>query len=122
LTPLLLPLLAALSGLAAATAGAAEIGLDAAAKHVGESATVCGVVESARYAERSPSQPTFLNLGRAYPNQLFTVVIFGVDRVKFGTPESALLKKRVCATGVVKLFQGRPEMNLSDPAKLTPAR
>jgi hypothetical protein len=118
---MMLPRLAVLSCLAAATAGAAEIGLEAAAKHVGESATVCGVVESARYAERSTSHPTFLNLGRAYPNQVFTVVIFGSDRAKFGTPESALLKKRVCATGVITLYQGRPEMNLRDPSQLSSA-
>jgi DNA/RNA endonuclease YhcR with UshA esterase domain len=98
---------------------AAEIAPDDAAKHVGEGATVCGIVESARYAERSTKQPTFLNLGKPYPNQSFTVVIFGGDRGKFGTPEIALMKKRVCATGVISLFQGRPEMKLQEPSQLS---
>jgi hypothetical protein len=33
-----------------------------AAKHIGETATVCGTVASARYAESSNRKPTFLNL------------------------------------------------------------
>jgi hypothetical protein len=109
-----------LLAIAALPALAAEMAPDDAARHVGETATVCGVVESARYAERSTKQPTFLNLGKPYPNQSFTVVIFGGDRSKFGTPEIALMKKRVCATGVISLFQGRAEMKLQDPSQLLP--
>ena len=103
----------------ASAAMAAEIGVDDAARHAGETATVCGVVDSARYAERSKGQPTFLNLGRAYPNQAFTVVIFGSDRAKFGTPEIAFMKKRVCATGIIRLYQGRPEMDVHEPSQLS---
>lgn len=105
--------------LAAGPAIAVEIAAEDAAHHVGESVTVCGVVESARYVERSTSQPTFLNLGKPYPNQVFTVVIFGADRPKFGGPESTLLKKRICATGVIRLYQSRPEMSLRDPSQLS---
>jgi hypothetical protein len=110
---------AALLTLATAPAEAAEIALDETPKHVGESATVCGVVESARFAERSTKQPTFLNLGKPYPNQPFTVIIFGSDRAKFGAPDVAYLKKRVCATGVISLFDGRPEMKLQEPSQLS---
>jgi len=98
---------------------AAEIAPEEAGKHAGETATVCGVVASARFSERSKSQPTFLNLGRPYPNQVFTVVIFGRDRVKFGTPESTLLRKRICVTGPITLFQGRPETVISEPSQLS---
>jgi hypothetical protein len=96
---------------AASLAAAAEIAPDEAAKHVGKTATVCGVVGSARYAERSTKQPTFLNLGRPHPN--------GSDRAKFGTPETTFAKKRICATGVISLFQDRPEMKLQDPSQLS---
>jgi DNA/RNA endonuclease YhcR with UshA esterase domain len=108
-------LLASAPSLATAT----EIAADDAAKHVGETATICAIVESARYAERSTKQPTFLNLGRPYPSQTFTLVIFGSDRAKFGTPEVAFMKQRVCATGVIRLYQGRPEMTLQDPSQLS---
>jgi hypothetical protein len=43
--------------------------------HFGESATVCGEVASTRYVASSKGQPTFLNLDKPYPNQIFTVVI-----------------------------------------------
>jgi len=52
--------------------GSPDISPAEAAKHIGEKATVCGVVASARYASRSKGQPTFLNLDKPYPNQIFT--------------------------------------------------
>lgn len=58
--------------------------------HIGERATVCGVVASANYAQRSKNTPTFLNLDKPYPEHVFTVVIWGADRAKFGTPETTL--------------------------------
>ena len=100
-------------------ASPASLTTNEAASHVGESATICGTVASANYASRSKGQPTFLNLDKPYPNQTFTAVIWGSDRAKFGTPESALLGKQVCATGVIQLFRGRPEVVLHDPSQLT---
>lgn len=117
---LIVPAAALLLG-AAAPAGAATLAAEEAANHVGETATVCGTVASARFSERSKAQPTFLNLDKPYPGQRFTIVIFGRDREKFGTPESALLHQRVCATGLIKLYDGRPEMIIEDPAQLAPA-
>jgi hypothetical protein len=55
--------------------------------HIGETATVCGDVVSTRYAASTKGQPTFLNLDKPYPNQIFTVLIWGSNRSKFGTPE-----------------------------------
>jgi hypothetical protein len=85
---------------------AASISPEDAAGHVGESATVCGIVSSAHYAARSRSQPTLLNLGKAYPSQIFTAVIFGEDRAKFGEPEKTLQGKRICVTGTIRLYRG----------------
>jgi len=42
------------------------------ANHVGENATVCGQVASAHYAPSMKAKPTFLNLDKPYPNQVFT--------------------------------------------------
>jgi hypothetical protein len=69
----------------------ATIGPEDAAAHVGDNATVGGVVESAHFASRSRGQPTFLDFGRPYPtNQLFTALIWGCDRSKFDEPENTL--------------------------------
>jgi len=92
---------------------------DEAVKHVGETATVCGTVASANYAVRSRGQPTFLNLDKPYPNELFTVVIWSESRPSFGTPETTLLGKRVCTTGVIRLYHRRAEMILRSPDQLT---
>src|ERR1700730_17875803 len=98
----------------AATLTCAEAG-----GHAGENATVCGVVASARHAERSKGAPTFLNLDKAYPKQDCTAVIYGRDRPKFGTPETTLLGKSVCVTGKIEIYHGKPEIKLHDPNQLT---
>jgi DNA/RNA endonuclease YhcR with UshA esterase domain len=102
----------------AASAGAATISPADAAGHVGETATVCGVVASAKFAATSRAQPTFLDMGQPYPNETFTAVIFGSDRSKFGEPETTLSGKRVCVTGPIRDYRGRPEIVVSVPSQL----
>ena len=97
---------------------AAPLGPDEAARHVGENATVCGLVASATYASGLNAQPTFLNLGKPYPDQIFTAVIFGRDRGKFGTPETRR-GKQICVTGEIRLYRGKPEITLTDPKQLS---
>jgi hypothetical protein len=89
-----------------------------AAGHIGETATVCGVVASAKFAASSRSQPTFLDFDKPYPNAVFTAVIFEADRSKFGTPEASLRGKRVCVTGQIRDYRGRTEIILTDPNQL----
>lgn len=86
--------------------------------HVGEKATVCGKVVSTRWAESSRGSPTFLNFDRPYPNQVFTLVIWGNDRSKFDNPETTYRGKRVCVTGKISAFKGVPEVVASDPAQI----
>ena len=97
---------------------AANLTADQASSHVGENATVCGTVASANYAANAKGQPTFLNLDKGYPHQIFTVVIWGIDRSKFGTPDKALSGKQICATGVIELFRGLPEVIVHEPSLL----
>jgi len=61
--------------------------------------TVCGKAASAHYADRRKGQPTFLNLGEPYPHEVFTVVIWGNDRSKFGAPERKYRDVRIGVTG-----------------------
>jgi hypothetical protein len=87
--------------------------------HIGETATVCGVVASAKYEANAKSQPTLLDLGKAYPNAVFTAVVYGENRAKFGTPETSLRGKRVCVTGQISDYHGKPEIVLTDPSQLS---
>jgi DNA/RNA endonuclease YhcR with UshA esterase domain len=103
----------------ASSACAELVSPEDAVRHVGENATVCGVVASAKFAPGSRAQPTFLDLDKPYPNAPFTAVIFGSDRLKFGTPETSLRGKRICVTGQIHDYRGKPEIILSDPSQLT---
>jgi hypothetical protein len=87
--------------------------------HVGETATVCGNVVSTRYAASTKGQPTFLNLDKPYPNQIFTVVIWGSNRSKFGRPEVEYNEKRICITGKITEYKGVPEVIADAPSQIT---
>jgi hypothetical protein len=78
--------------------------------HVGENATVCGQVVSTHFASSSRGKPTFLNLDEPYPNQIFTIVIWGSDRAKFGSPESTYKGKDICASGPIESYRGVPQI------------
>jgi DNA/RNA endonuclease YhcR with UshA esterase domain len=86
--------------------------------HIGEQGTVCGKVVSTRYAESSRGSPTFLNFDQPYPNQVFTLLIWGSDRSKFGDPETSYRGKRICITGKLTSFKGVPEVVASEPAQI----
>src|SRR3989338_212594 len=76
-------------------------------RYIGKRVTVCGQVASANFAARSRGRPTFLNLDRPYPNQIFTIVIWGENRVKFGgSPEQLYRSRRICATGTISTYRG----------------
>ena len=89
--------------------------------HIGETATVCGVVASATFAARTKGAPTFLNLDKPYPDHIFTVVIWGNDRPKFDQPEALYRGKRICITGTIKSFRDHPETVVTDPRHIREA-
>ena len=90
---------------------ATEIAATEAGQYIGDRKTVCGNVESPTYARSSRGQPTFLNLDRPYPNQIFTVVIWGSNRQSFPeAPETLYRDKRICVTGLIESFAGVPQI------------
>jgi hypothetical protein len=86
--------------------------------HIGEKQTVCGDVASTRYAARSRGNPTFLNLDKAYPSQVFTILIWGSDRPKFGAPEDIYPYKHICISGKISSYRGVPEIVAYDPSQI----
>ena len=113
-------LLTALLGMVLLTPLQAQKKLSAsdAKEHFGENATVCGDVVSTRYAASAKGQPTFLNLDKPYPNQIFTVVIWGSNRNKFKTPEDDYKEKKICITGKITAYDGLPEIVVDDPKQI----
>ena len=86
--------------------------------HVGEVQTVCGKVASTHFASGSKGQPTFLNLDEPYPKEVFTILIWGSDRAKFGTPETKYRDAKVCATGKITSYRGTPEIVATETSQI----
>ena len=85
--------------------------------HVGEKATVCGKVADERTATSSRGEPTFINLDLTYPNQVFTILIWGEDRKNFG--ELPRVGAHACASGVIQNYRGVPEIVVKNGEQLT---
>ena len=78
---------------------------------VGKVAIVCGTVESAKHAKSSAGKPTFLDLGRPYPNAPLTIVIWRYERAEFAkAPDKAFLGKLVCIQGRVERYNGHAQI------------
>lgn len=91
-----------------------------ASRHVGEIAEVCGRVASAAYIASVKGRPTFLNLERPYPDQPFTVVIWGSNRAGFASPPERLFDaKSICVTGRIETYRGKPQIEVTDPGQIT---
>ena len=93
---------------------------DQAIQNVGERATVQGPVMGTRYASGSRGQPTFLNVGRDYPDRdRFTVVIWGDTRDNFPfAPEVKYDNRTICVTGLIETFEGVPQIIADTPSDI----
>src|ERR1700759_1570473 len=87
------------TGPLAARADGSRVSPADAINHVGETSTVCGRGASAKYAVDSDGQPTFLNLDKAYPYQIFTGVIWERSRAAFSYAPQSLAGHQVCISG-----------------------
>jgi hypothetical protein len=92
-------------GLWATSVDAADLRPEDAVRHIGETATVCGVVATAMFEANVQDQPTLLDLGEPSPHAVFTAVIYGDHRSKFGTPETSLRGKRIRVTGQISDYR-----------------
>jgi hypothetical protein len=85
--------------------------------HEGETATVCGAVASERTATSSRGEPTFINLDSTYPNQVFTILIWGDDKKNVG--ELPHVGSHVCAKGLITDYHGVPEIVVRSSGQLS---
>lgn len=89
---------------------AQTVALDSIARYEGQTVTVCAKVQSA-YVTKGEKKTTYLNFGKPYPNNTFTVVIFEKDLPNFSyAPAEHLKDKEVCITGKVIMYKGKPEI------------
>ena len=82
-----------------------------AARQVGRYRTVCGKAVSTKYARSWSGQPTFLDLGRAYPRNPFTIVIWREDRSRYRrAPQTMFRYKTVCVRGKITRYNGTAQI------------
>jgi len=110
----------ALALIGGAALAAKVVSWDKAKDHVGEKVTVKGPVVAAVYKPKIKSSPTFINIGKDYPDKgRFTVVIWGRDRDNFKTPPEKLYSgKTIEVTGEVITYKGVPEIIANSPKQV----
>jgi uncharacterized protein YgiM (DUF1202 family) len=103
-------------GAAAPAAGtpkaAGSIDWSEAGKYIGEYKTVCRPVIDSNYATSIDGAPTFLDIGKAYPDAgRFTVLIWKNNRANFPeNPETAYNGKTICVYGLIQSNTGTAEI------------
>lgn len=86
-----------------------------AARHVGETATVTGMVDGVQQLGKGS---TFLNMGGKYPNQAFTAFIPSGSAAQF--PQAKQYEGRIVSvSGKITLHKGKPEIVVTSPAQVS---
>ena len=95
---------------------------DQARAFLGQQGTFRGEVVSATFVEDIGREPTFLNIGRPFPDQSrLTVVVWGEDRGQFSQPPEVAYSpgQEICVSGEVTLFEGVAQIEISSPSALS---
>ena len=96
------------------------ISWDEAKYHKGERTTVYGPVVDTYWASGSKGKPTFLNIGKPYPNpDRFVVVIWIDNRGNFpSSPEDYYIGKNIYITGLIQPYNGIPQIEATDSSQI----
>ena len=93
---------------------------DKASSHIGEYVTVLGPAVASEYMSSSNEQPTYIDIGEAYPDDdRVSLVVWGEDRDSFpDDPEDMYLHRTICASGELYEYDGAPYMKISSPDQI----
>jgi DNA/RNA endonuclease YhcR with UshA esterase domain len=99
------------------TYGQTSIAAKDAAKHINEKVVICDQVFGGKFL--SGSNITLVDVGGSHPNKALTILIKGDDRKKFKVaPEEYFKGKKVCITGQVIDYKGKPEIVVTDTLQI----
>ena len=84
----------------------------------GEIATACGIVSSITHLKKSSGNTTLINIGPAYPEHVFSIVVQDQQLNALDFKIDTLMNKRVCVTGIVESYKGKARIMLEDMADL----
>lgn len=59
-----------------------------------------------------------MNFGKQFPNHAFTLVIFKNVLSKFSYDPLTLKKKKICVTGNVALYKGKPQLVIENESQI----
>ena len=94
------------------------ISLDSVMNYVGKEITLCAKIQSISVSKRE-KKTTYINFGKPYPNQTFTVVIFEESLKNFSyIPAEQLKDKNVCITGKIILYKDKPEIIINKEGEI----
>lgn len=86
------------------------VSLDSIAKYEGKKVTVCAKVQGT-HVSSGEKKNTYINFGKPYPDNTFTVLIAEPDLNNFKyVPADFLTDKNICITGTVVMYKGKPEI------------
>jgi hypothetical protein len=85
-----------------------------AASHIGETATVTGMVDG---FHQSAKGNMFLNMGGKYPNQAFTAFIPSKNAAAFADAQH-YSGQTISVTGKISLYKGKPEIVVTSPSQI----
>ena len=96
-----------------------EIKIGDARKYVGDSVKIFSKIYGGKYLEAVKGSPTFLSLGRPYPNSDLTIVIWDDARKLFKkVPEDYYKGALVSITGRIQMFNNNPSIIVSNPNQI----
>lgn len=85
--------------------------------HIGEVASVVGIVEQVASSKKGTQ---FLDFDGRYPSEPFAAVVFASDAAAVGNIRK-YEGQRVIVTGKITLYEGRPEIIVREPEALKAA-
>ena len=99
---------------------AGAINWEEAQSHIGENVTIYGPIVETKYVQKVNGQPTYLNIGVAYPDTNgVTALIWGEDRGAFDhAPESTYKGKTICVTGEPYMYKGQCYIKVTSPHQI----
>lgn len=87
--------------------------------NIGKNCTVCGKAVSIKFVQNNKSNPTYINFDKAFPDQVFTIVINETVRKQLGyIPEEVLSERTICVSGKIAQYKGIPQIYLNKPEDL----
>lgn len=91
-----------------------------AAQKIGEQSAVIGRVSAVNYRPDLDGQPTWISIGRAFPDRdRFDIIIWGRNRSSLSNVLSNIdVGKTVCVRGLISEYRGVVQLELSDPGQL----